>query len=69
MTVYQVFFHEACVGSFSQGLFTNKEAAEACAKAVAESFGAKFKRPTSMGCNCTYIEEVEVQETYEVTND
>jgi len=65
MTVYQVFFHEACVGSFSQGLFTNKKAAEACAKAVAESLGAEFKRPTSMGCNCTYIEEVEVQETYE----
>jgi len=22
-----------------------------------------------MGCNCIYIEEVEVQETYEVTNE
>ena len=44
MTVYQVFFYEDFVGSFSQGLFTNKEAAEACAKAVAESLGAEFKK-------------------------
>jgi hypothetical protein len=69
MTVYQVFFHEACVGSFSQGLFTNKEAAEACAKAVAKNFGTKFKKSKSFDCTCTYIKEVEVQETYEVTND